>query len=187
MKIKVGVSNRHVHLTKEVKDILFGDVYELTKKNDLSQKGEYACNETVTLKTEKSIIENVKIIGPIRNYTQVEITKTDSYKLGIKPPVRMSGDLDNSENITLIGPKGEYYLESGTIIAERHIHMSTLEAEKYNYSNNDKVNIKIDGDKPGILSNVIIKTNDNYSLELHLDTDDANAFLLSNGDEVEME
>lgn len=185
MKVKVGISNRHVHLTKEVKNILFGDI-ELTKRNDLSQIGECAYNETIILKTDKEEITNVRVLGPLREYTQVEITKTDAYKLGLNPPVRNSGDLKGSESITLIGPKGEYHLNEGVIIATRHIHMSPLEAGTYMYENNQKVKVEVYGEKPGLLENVYIKIKEGYSLELHLDTDDANAFLLQNGDEVEV-
>lgn len=185
MKVKVGISNRHVHLTKEVKNILFGDI-ELTKRNDLSQIGECAYNETIILKTDKDQITNVRILGPLRNYTQVEITKTDAYKLGINPPVRNSGNLSGSESITLVGPKGEYYLKEGVIIATRHIHMSPLESETYMYENNQKVKVEINSEKSGIIENVYIKIKEGYSLELHLDTDDANAFLLNNGDEADV-
>lgn len=186
MKIKVGVSNRHIHLTNEVKDILFGKDYEFTKRNDLSQFGEYAYNETIIIKTNKSEIENVRILGPFRNYNQLEISKTDSYKLGINPPVRKSGDLESSENITLIGPKGEYNLINGVIIPERHIHMSPLESQKLMIKDGQNLKIKINGEKPGVLENVFVKVKEEYNLELHLDTDDANAFLLKTGDEVEI-
>lgn len=181
--MKVGISNRHVHLTKEDLEKLFNS--ELTKKNDLTQTGEFACNEIVTLKTEKREIPNVRIIGPIRKYTQVEISKTDAYFLGLNPPVRNSGDLDGSDVITIIGPKGQITKQC-CIIANRHIHITKALRKELNLENKETVSIKINGIKSGIINNVYIKEKEDYILELHLDTDDANAFLLKNGDEVEI-
>ena len=180
MKIKVGVSNRHVHLKQSDLDILFGS--ELTVKNNLTQPGQFACNETVTIKTNKSEISNVRVLGPTRNYTQIEISKTDAYKLGLNPPVRTSGDLDGSEVVTIIGPKGTIET-NGCIIADRHIHVTYEDKLKYNLP--DKVNVKIDGIKKGIVE-VNLKPSEVAYFELHLDTDDANAFLIKNGDEVEI-
>lgn len=180
MKVTVGVSNRHIHLKQEDLDILFG--CELTKRNDLNQPNQFASNEVLTIKTDKDEIKNVRVLGPVRNYTQIEISKTDAYKLGINPPVRTSGDLENSEEITLIGPNGSIKT-NGCIIADRHIHMTKTDKEKYNLSS--AVKVKIDGEKKGIIE-VNIKTSDEAFFELHLDTDDANAFLLKNGDEVEI-
>ncbi|HOP65947.1 MAG TPA: phosphate propanoyltransferase [Bacilli bacterium] len=184
MKIPVGVSNRHVHLKEETFKELFGDV-SLTKRNDLTQPDEYAANETVMIKTAKDKIEKVRILGPFREYNQVEISKTDAYHLGINPPVRKSGDLENSESITLVGPQKEIFIQNGVIISERHIHMDTSFAKENNFGEDEKVYVKISGVKPGIIT-ASIKTSDNAYLELHLDTDDANAFLLKNGDEVEI-
>lgn len=184
MKIPVGISNRHIHLKAEAFRILFGEE-ELTKRNDLKQPGEFASNQIVSIKTSKSIIEKVRILGPFRDYNQVEVSKTDSFRLGINPPVRRSGDLENSESITLVGPKGELVIESGVIIAERHIHMSNQMALENNYKDDQKVYIKINSEKPGIII-AEIKISDEAFLELHLDTDDANAFLLKSGDEVEI-
>ena len=133
MKIKVGVSNRHVHLTEEVYRILFKDV-KMEVVKELSQPGEFASNLFVTLKTEKNTIERVRVLGPLRKYNQVEISKTDSYTLGLKPPVRMSGDLENSETITLVTENGEVTLENSCIIAARHIHATKEDYEKYNLS-----------------------------------------------------
>ena len=180
MKVTVGVSNHHVHLKQSDLDILFG--CELTKKSDLKQPGQFASFEVVTIKTDKSEINNVRVLGPVRNYTQIEISKTDAYKLGLNPPVRSSGNLDNSEIVTLIGPNGSIKT-NGCIIADRHIHITYEDKEKYHLP--DKVNIKIDGEKQGIIA-VNIKPSDEAYFELHLDTDDANAFLLKNGDEVEI-
>lgn len=182
MKVSIGVSNRHVHLTREHLNILFGDGYELQKKNDLTQPGQYACFEMVTIKTEKSEINNVRVLGPIRNYTQVEISKTDAYKLGLNPPVRDSGDVENSSPITIVGPNGEVNLTSGCIIALRHIHLTKEHVKKYGLENKDIVNVKLNGEKGGIIFNVHLKVMDEAFFELHLDTDDANAHLIKNGD-----
>ena len=179
MKVNIGISNRHVHLTKEDVEILFG--HDLTKLRDLVQAGQYACHELVTIKTEKDQIENVRVLGPTRNYTQVEISKTDAYKLGLNPPIRTSGDLANSENITIIGPKGTILAKEACIIANRHIHMNPLLAHDLGFVNNQRVRVKIDTIKGGIMENVFIKVTDDGVLEMHVDTDDANAFLIEKG------
>lgn len=183
MKIPVGVSNRHIHLKEEIYRQLFDE--ELSKRNDLNQPDEYASNQVLTIKTDKNRIDNVRILGPLRDYNQVEISKTDAYLLGLNPPVRKSGDLDNSPFITLVSSKGEVELSSGVIIAERHVHMTNAFALENNFINDQKVYIKILGEKPGIIE-AKAKTSDEAFLELHLDTDDANAFLLKNDDEVEI-
>lgn len=179
MEINIGISNRHVHLTKEHLDILFGENYELTKRNDLSQLGQFACEEIVTIKTAKNEIKKVRILGPVRNYTQVEISKTDSFTLGLNPPVRESGDVKDSEAITLIGPKGEVTLNEGCIIATRHIHANPDDVKKLNLEGINYVDVKIPGLKGGILHHVSIKVDPSYTLELHLDTDDGNAHLIN--------
>ena len=168
MKIKVGVSNRHVHLTKEDKEILFGKDYELTVRNYIDQPGQFAANETVTLKTDKNIKENVRIVGPTRGYTQVEILDIDKEYFGLNPPVRNSGDLENSENIWIIGPKGKIYKKSVCIIANRHIHINTR--DKDNFYEDEIVKVKV-GDT--ILDNVHIKIADSYATSFHINKDDA--------------
>lgn len=184
MKVNVGISNRHVHLCEEDYKILFGDI-PLTKRNDLTQPGMYACNETVTIKGNKREYEGVRILGPNRTYTQVEISKTDAYYLGVDPPVRNSGDLLDASLITIIGPKGEL-TKKACIIATRHIHVDENERIKHNLVGVEKVSVKIDGEKSGIINNVYLKDSDKAYFELHLDTDDANGFLLKQGDEVEI-
>ncbi len=179
MKINIGVSNRHVHLKKEDLEVLFGEGYELTKARDLTQPGMYASAEKVTIKTEKDQIGNVRVLGPARNYTQVEISKTDAFKLGLKPPIRTSGDLEGSSPITIIGPKGELQLEQGCIIANRHIHISEEDAKKYGFENDQIVSVKVDTEKGGIFDHVHIKISKEAFLELHVDTDDGNGFLIS--------
>lgn len=184
MKVKLGVSNRHVHVTKAHLDILFNDDFKVLR--ELVQPGEFASEFVVTLKTDKSEINNVRVLGPVRNYTQVEISKTDAYKLGLNPPVRSSGDLASSSPITLIGPKGLVKLDEGCILAERHVHITPSLVKEFGLEGVKEVKVKIDGIKGGLLENVNLKVSEKYALELHLDTDDANAFLLKTGDELQI-
>jgi len=181
VKVSIGVSARHIHINREDLDKLFGPGYELNKYKDLSQPGEFASMEKVTIKTEKGEITAVRILGPVRSYTQAEISKTDSYKLGINPPVRNSGDLKGSAIIKIIGPCGEIEREC-CIIAKRHIHINSTDLKKYNLINNESVKVKIDSEKPTILENVYIKSKDNYVFEMHIDVDDANSSLTKQGD-----
>ena len=182
MKVSIGVSNRHVHLTKEHLEVLFGEGFELEKKSDLTQPKMFSATDVVTIKTEKSEIENVRIVGPIRTYTQVEISKTDAYKLGINPPVRDSGDISGSSSITIIGPVGTLNLEEGCIIPTRHIHILPSQLKMYGLEVADKVSVRVAGEKGGILNNVSLKVSEESFFELHIDTDDANAHLIKNGD-----
>jgi len=184
MKIKVGISNRHVHLNNDDYKALFGDI-PLTKRNDLTQPGMYACNETVTIKGEKRSYDNVRVLGPLRSYTQVEVSKTDAYYLGVNPPVRNSGDLDGAYPITIIGPRGEI-TRNAAIIATRHIHVDKNIRREHNLEGIEKVSVKIFGEKSGIIDNVYLKDSDEAYFEMHLDTDDGNAFLLKQNDEAEI-
>lgn len=182
MNISIGISNRHVHLTENHLKVLFGDDFKLEKRNDLTQPKQYASTSTVTIKTEKSFIENVRVLGPCRSYTQVEISRTDAYKLGINPPIRNSGDLTGSSPITIIGPNGELNLTEGCIIPTRHIHLTKEHIKAYNLEGKEKVSVKIYGEKGGIINNVYLKESDEAFFELHLDTDDGNAHNLKSGD-----
>ena len=182
MKISIGVSNRHVHLTKEHLEALFGVGFELTNIKNLHQPTNFASDSFVTLKTEKSTIEHVRVLGELRGYTQAEISKTDAYKLGINPPVRDSGDLKGSAPITLIGPNGEVNLEEGCIIATRHIHITPAQMKEFGFEGKETVSVKLNGEKGGIIDNVHLKVSELSYFELHLDTDDANAHLIKEGD-----
>lgn len=186
MKVKVGISNHHVHLTDETLEILFGKGYKLEVEHPLSQPNEFASTSKVVIQGSKGKIENVRVVGPTRNYNQVEVSKTDAFKLGVNPPVRNSGDLINSSPITIIGPCGQITLNEGCIIATRHIHISNEDMKKYHLHNGQTVSVKINSDKPAILGNVYIKGVKGAKLELHLDTDDANANLIKQDDEVEV-
>jgi putative phosphotransacetylase len=185
MEINVGISNRHVHLTEEVFKKLFGDV-EIDQAKELTQPGQYASNFKVTIKTEKGVIENVRVLGPYRNYNQVEISKTDAFKLGLNPPVRNSGALENSESVILIGTNGEVYVPNCCIIPARHIHITPEDVIKYGLEGKKTVMVRINTEKGGIMDNVYIKAAPNSYFELHVDTDDGNAFLLKQGDKVEI-
>lgn len=183
MKVSIGVSNRHVHLKKEDFEILFGESAVLEKKVDLHQPHNYASTSFVTIQTDKNRIEKVRVLGEIRDYTQVEISMTDAYYLGIQPPIRQSGDIQGGAIVTLIGPKGQVQVDS-CILAERHIHITKQDKEKYQLP--DIVSLKVEGPKSGILADVHLKISEDAYFECHLDTDEANAFLLNNGDELEI-
>lgn len=183
-EVKVGVSARHVHLTQESVDALFGKDYQLTKLKDLYQPNEFACNEQVTIFNDKGSIENVRVLGPTRDYNQVEISRSDSRKLKLNPPVRNSGLLKDSAAINLSGPNGTINLNEGCIIATRHIHLSPEDAKSLNVKNNDLVSVEVKGDKGGIMHQVFCKVKDHLKLELHIDVDDANAFALNTDDIV---
>lgn len=180
---KIAISNRHVHLTKEIYEKLFDE--PLSMKKPISQIGEFASNQTLIIKGPKGIIERVRVMGPHRDYNQVEVSKSDAYILGIEPPVRESGDLEDSETITLITPKNEITLENVCILAERHVHMNDKMAEELNLKNDDLVKLIINNDKGGEME-AFIKIKSNGFFEIHIDRDDANAFLLKTGDEVEI-
>ena len=182
MKIKVGVSNRHIHLCKEDADILFGKDYQFVKRNDLMQPGEYACEEVVQVSTDKHTFPYVRVLGPLRSYTQVEVSASDSELLGINPPVRDSGDLENSESVWLEGPNGKIYKKNCCIRANRHIHCNKL--ENIGHNNGDIVNVLFNGN---IIEDVHIKEKDSYILEFHVDKDDAAMFGLNTGDYIDLE
>jgi putative phosphotransacetylase len=186
LTVPVGVSARHVHLTREHMDILFGPGSELTKKKEL-MGGQFAAEECVTILGGKlNAIEKVRILGPLRSKTQVEISKTDAIKLAVKAPVRESGKIDGSAPITIVGPKGVVALKEGCIIAKRHIHMSTEDAERFGLRDNDKVDVKVTGDRGGIFSDVQVRVDKSYTLEMHIDTDEANALGVECGQLLEI-
>ncbi len=174
--IPVGVSNRHIHLNKEDLETLFGAGYELTQMKDLSQPGQYACKETLTI-VGPSLrpIENVRVLGPLRSASQVEISRTDSFTLKVKPPVRESGKIQGSAPITIIGPKGVVTLKEGCIIANRHIHMSLEDGAKYGVKDNEYVTVDACGERKTRFFDVQVRVHKDFRLEMHLDTDDANA------------
>ena len=178
-EIPVGMSNRHIHLSQADLDALFGAGYELAKMKDLSQPGQYACKETVTVVGPKGAIEKVRILGPVRKATQIEVIAGDSFKLGVAGDVRMSGDLAGTHGVTLVGPKGSVQTKEGLIVAQRHIHMTLADAARLGVKDGDIVDIKVTGSRGGIFSNVAIRANDSSALECHIDTEEANAMGLT--------
>ena len=183
--IIVGVSNRHVHLTKEDLGILFGKDHELTHKKDLGQPGQFACEEMVVIAGPKGAIEKVRVLGPIRKATQIEISRTDSFKLGIKASVKESGDIENTPGIVIIGPKGTLVKDKGTIIAMRHIHMTPEDAKHYGVTNGQIVKVLCEKEgRKTIFDDVVIRVREDMALEFHVDTDEGNAALLNTGDYV---
>ena len=185
MKVSIGVSARHVHLTRETYVKLFGDDY-LEKLRDLDQPGQFATMSVLTLQNDDYEIPNVRILGPFRDYNQVEVSRTDCHQLHLTTEVRTSGDIKGTTGITLVGPVGKVKLKEGLILANRHIHMLPSDVEKYGLQGVKTVCVKVDGEKGGIMKNVYLKVLDEASLRLHLDTDDANAFDLKDDDEVEV-
>ena len=183
-RVPVGVSARHIHLTQEHVEALFGEGYHLTKKKDL-MGGQYACNETVTIVGLKlRAIENVRVLGPVRNASQLEISATDAMKLGVAAPIRESGNVAGSAPIAVVGPKGVIYLKEGCIIAMRHIHMSPADATAAGVSDGDIVSVKVDNERGTIFNQVKIRVSDSFTLEMHIDTDEANASKIKTGDMV---
>lgn len=177
--IPVGISNRHIHLSQADLETLFGAGYQMTKSKDLSQPRQYACKETLTIAGPKGAIEKVRILGPARSESQVEILQADCFKLGVSAPVRLSGDLPGTPGITLIGPKGSILLSKGVLIAQRHIHMTLEDAKSFSVTDGEQVTIQIDGLRGGTYSNVVIRANNTSALEFHIDTEEANAMQLT--------
>ena len=185
--IPVAVSARHVHVTREALDELYGRGYELSKLRDLSQRGQYAAHETLTVVgCTKRAIEEVRILGPVRGYTQVELSRTDGVALGLELPVRDSGKLSGSSPIVLVGPRGAVSLGEGATRATRHIHASEEDASALGLRDGESVSVRVAGEKGLVFENVMVKTDPSFVLEMHLDTDDANAADVCNGTAVEI-
>lgn len=182
MTVPVGVSARHIHLTKEDVEKLFGPGYQLTKKKEL-MGGQFAANEQCTLVGLKlRAIENVRILGPVRSKSQVEISATDARTLGVNAPLRQSGDTAGSAPIALVGPKGVLYLNEGCIVAARHIHMTPEQANAVSLKDGDYVSVRMGNERGAVLDNVKIRVDESFSLEMHIDTDEANACQVKQGD-----
>ncbi|MDD4029000.1 MAG: phosphate propanoyltransferase [Caldisericia bacterium] len=179
-RIPCGISNRHIHVSKEDLAILFGDEYCLSPKKDLSQTGQFACEETVKLVSAKGQIENVRILGPERSSTQVEISVTDSFSLGIRPPFRESGDIAGTPGVLILGPNGFKFIPEGVIIPLRHIHMDPKTAEKLDVKDKQIVSVETEGPRSVLFNNVMIRIREDFTLDFHIDTDEANAAGLNN-------
>ena len=186
-EVPVGVSNRHIHLSEADVETLFGKGYQLTPLKDLSQPGQYACKETLTLiGPSLRPIENVRVLGPTRGKSQVEISATDSYVLKVKPPVRESGNIAGSAPVIIVGPKGIVELGEGCIIANRHIHMSPSDASHFGVKDCDTVTVDVDGKRRTRWFDVQVRVHKDFRLEMHVDTDDANAAGIGNGFKVKI-
>lgn len=182
--VPVGVSNRHIHLSQGDFEILFGAGATMTHFKDLSQPGQFACKEVMTLVGPGGAIERVRLLGPARKQTQVEVSVADCFKLGVKAPLRDSGDLAGSAPITIVGPKGTVRISEGCIIAVKHIHMHTADAARLGLKDKDRVNVQVCGERKLVFQEVLCRVSDKFRLEMHVDMDEANAACLSNGDMV---
>ena len=185
-QMNVGVSNRHIHLSQQDLEILFGAGYQLTRKKDLSQPGQFAAEETLDLEGPKGKIPKVRILGPIRKETQVEISVSDSIKLGLNPPVRDSGDLSGTPGISLVSPKGFVEIRKGVIVAKRHLHLDPKTAETMGLRDKDTVTVKLNSGRPLELEDVLVRVSEKYAPDLHIDVDEANAAQVKTGDIAEI-
>lgn len=184
--VPTAISARHVHLSRADVETLFGKGHRLTKLRNLSQPGQFACEEQIILTGPKGSIANVRVLGPERSATQAELSITDCYKAGIKPAVRMSGNIEGTPGCSLAGPAGEVALKQGVIVAARHLHMSAAEAAAYGLKNGDAVSVKKAGARELILGNVVVRAGEGHSLEAHIDTDEANAAGMLCGELLEL-
>ena len=181
-KVLVETSARHVHVSQQDLEVLFGAGYELHAKKELSQPGQYACEERVDVVGPKKSIPGVSILGPVRPATQVEISLTDARSIGVSAPIRESGDIAGSGACKLVGPAGEVVLEKGVIAAKRHIHMTCADAEVFGCKDKDVVSVKVDSeDRSIIFGDVVVRVNDSYALAMHIDTDESNAGCVAPG------
>ncbi|MDM8213701.1 phosphate propanoyltransferase [Enterococcus hirae] len=183
-QITVGISNRHIHLSQTDLEKLFGAGYQLHCKKELSQPGQFACEECVTIGGPKGVLEKIRILGPARKQTQVEILMSDSFKLGVKGIVRLSGNLAGTPGVTVIGPKGSVQLTEGVIVAQRHIHMLPEEAEHFGVHDGEQVDLAFGGERGGTLNNVVIRATTTSALECHIDMEEANALGVKPGTQV---
>lgn len=182
--VPIAMSNRHIHLSQEDLEALFGKGYELTKMKNLSQPGQFACEEKVDIVGPKNAIKGVRILGPVRPNTQIEISVSDGFALGLKAPVRDSGKIDDTPGVKVVGPKGEVELERGVIIASRHIHMSNEDGKAFAVKDKDIVKVKVEGPRGLTFDNVLVRVNPSYDLEMHVDVEEGNAAGIKNGQMV---
>ena len=184
--VPAAASARHIHLSQADVAALFGEGYKLRQFRPLTQPGQFAAEEKVDIVGPRGTISGVRVLGPARKETQIEISITDAIRLGIKPVVRMSGDIAFTPGAKLVGPKGSVDLPQGVIVAARHLHMSPEEAAAYGLKDGDVVSLRKPGPREVIFGNVVVRSGKGHSLEVHLDTDEANAAMLSNGDLLEI-
>lgn len=186
MKLPIALSNKHIHLSKSDLENLFGEGYELTVLKDLSQPGQYACEEKVDLVGPKGTIKGVRVLGPVRPDTQVEVSLADCFTLGVKAPIKESGDIEGTPGVKLVGPKGEVELAQGVIVASRHIHMSLEDANNFGVKDKDIVKVKTFGQRALVFENVLVRAREDFALEMHVDVEEGNAAGVKNGDLVEL-
>ena len=185
-EIPVGISNRHIHLSQADLDALFGAGYELTKMKDLSQPGQYACEEKVDIVGPKNTLKGIRVLGPARPETQVELALTDARGIGIKAPVRESGKLEGTPGCKLVGPCGEVELDHGVMVALRHVHLNEEQAAEAGVVDKEMVSVRVGGERGLVFDNVLIRSGAGHEREIHLDTDEGNAAGLKNDVEVEI-
>jgi len=179
--IPIGISNRHIHLSQSDLELLFGKDYSLTVLKELSQPGQFAARETVCIAGPKGSFNNVRVLGPVRKESQIEISRNDAMVLGIQPPVRVSGDLTGSASLCVSGPKGMLVMSGKVIVARRHLHMTPADAKRFQVSDGQLVSLKAGEEKQCVFQQVVIRVSDQAALELHLDVDEANAADLKSG------
>lgn len=185
-EIPIALSNKHIHLSQEHVEILFGEGYELTQLKDLSQPGQFACEEKVDAVGPRGTLKGIRVLGPTRANTQLEVSVTDAFALGVPGELRDSGDIEGTPGVKLVGPKGEVELDKGVIVAARHIHMPTSDAEKFGLVDGDLVDVKVGGPRGLTFHNVLARVSDSYALEMHVDMEEGNAAGAKNGLTVEM-
>ena len=185
-QLPIALSNRHIHVSQKDLDILFGEGYELTKLKDLSQPEQYACEEKVDIVGAKGTLKGVRILGPVRPNTQFELSISDAFILGVPSMLRNSGDIVGTPGAKIIGPKGEVEITEGVIVAARHIHMHTSDAEGFGVKDNEIVSVKVPGPRGLIFDNVLVRAHKDFALEMHVDIEEGNAAGLRNGDLVEL-
>ncbi len=184
--LPIAMSNKHIHLSQNDLDILYGEGYQLRKFKDLSQPDQYASEEKVDIQGPKGAIKGVRILGPVRPETQFELSISDAFKLGIEPIIRNSGDIVDTPGAKIIGPKGQVDLEKGVIVAARHIHMHTSDAERFGVKDKDIVSVRVGGTRGLVFDNVLCRVSDKFALEMHIDMEEGNAAGIKNGDLVEL-
>jgi putative phosphotransacetylase len=181
-KVPIGVSARHLHLTQEHVEVLFGSGAQLTEMKPLSQPGQFAANETVEIHRPQGYLLKVRILGPARKATQLEVSRTDAFMLGANPPVRESGHIADTPGFRIVGPEGEVLVDQGMIVAARHIHLHTSDAEQWGIADKQQLKVRVGGERGVIFQRVIARISDQFALDMHIDTDEGNAAGVSNGE-----
>lgn len=186
MKLPIALSNKHVHLSQEDINVLFGQGYELKKLKDLAQPGQYACEEKIDVVGPKGTLKGVRVLGPARPSSQVEISLADGFVLGVKAPIRDSGDIEGTPGAKLVGPSGEVEMKDGIIVAARHIHMHTSDAEKFGVKDKQRVKVRTFGERALVFENVLVRAHESFALEMHVDIEEGNGAGVKNGEMVEL-